>query len=137
MNRSLPAISRIVNFPNQLLMKIPVKMNVAHLKINDLDIAYEEYNPDSKQSGIVYLDNVKLDALNISNFNNNRKPFTVNGSALFMHQVPVQASFSFNMSNSKGGRFTANFGTSEFDGKIINSFAEPLGLVKLENGSLQ
>ena len=138
-DRSLPPTSKMGNFPNQLLMKLPLKMNIAKLKIRNFDVAYEERNPVSQQSGTIYMDDVTMDASNVSNFRDrNKKPVTVNASALFMHRVPLQVRFSFDMKNYKAGEFTATVSSSgAFGGETINSFAMPLGLVKIEKGTMQ
>ena len=62
----------------------------------------------------------------------------VTGSALLMHKVPVQAKFRFDMDNYQEGNFTASISSGlAFDGSLLNSFAMPLGLMKLEKGELQ
>ena len=138
LDRSLPPHSKVGNFPNQLLMKIPMKMRVNKLKISRLDFSYEEYSPLSIQSGTIYIDNVELGSINISNERRKKaKPVVAQGSGLFMHTVPMQADFSFDMSHPKLGKFSSGIKANGFDGTLINSFAEPLGLMKIENGVLQ
>ena len=66
-DRSRPARSRMGNFPNQMLMKVPVKLNIARLQVRNLDLSYEEYNPISQQSGTVYFDRLTINISNLSN----------------------------------------------------------------------
>lgn len=135
-DRGRPLKSRMGKFPNQLLMKLPVKLNVAHLRVRNLDLSYEEHNPISQQSGTVYMDRVRMDITNLSNVNG--KPVVVNGTALFMHRAPIQAHFSFDMNHYREGEFSATVNSSaQFGGDLINSFSMPLGLVKIEDGTLQ
>ncbi len=56
-DRAMLPTNKMGNFPNQLLMKLPIKLNIDRLKIRNLDVSYEERNPLSQQSGTVYLDN--------------------------------------------------------------------------------
>lgn len=53
-----------------------------------------------------------------------------------MKQVPLKATFSFDMAKHKSGAFTASIKAGGFDGTLINSFAEPMGLMKIERGRL-
>lgn len=135
-DRALPPRKRLGNFPNQLLMKLPFKLDIGRLKMHNLDVSYEERNPLSGQSGIVYLDNASLNMTNVSN--QNKKPFLVNGTALFMHKVPIRTTFRFDMKDPKTGNFSASVSSdTPFDGGLVNSFAMPLGMMKLEAGTLQ
>jgi len=140
LDRSLPPKNKMGSFPNQLIMKIPMKINIAKTKVNNLDFSYEEYNPVSKQSGIVYIDDIALDITNLNNMQvkgKAAKPLTVKGSSLFMHTVPLTAEFNFSMANYKSGKFSAKFSAGGFDGSLVNSFAMPMGMAKIEKGTIQ
>lgn len=138
LDRSLPPKNKTGNFPAQLLMKLPVKLNIAKASIRNLDFSYGEYNPISQEAGTVYVNKV---ALTLANLNNERrpkpKPVLVSGSALFMRSVPVEAQFSFDMAAYKTGAFTAHIKVDGFDGTLLNSFTVPMGLMKMEKGHLQ
>jgi hypothetical protein len=138
-DRSLPLHSRMGHFPNQLLMNLPLQMNVKQLKIRDMDIAYTERNPYSEQSGTVYLDRASIDMTNIINARNNGKePLRVKGTALFMHRIPIHANFTFSWKEYHQGAFGANIGCEkEFESTLFNSISMPLGLVRLDKGTLQ
>jgi len=138
LDRSLPPKSKMGNFPNQMTMKMPMKMNISKLNISNLDFSYGEYNPISEQSGTVYIDDVGLDVTNLSNIKRkNAKPMIINGKALLMHKVPVQADFVFDMVNHSSGKFSARIKADGFDGAILNDFIMPMGLMKIEKGTLQ
>jgi hypothetical protein len=139
LDRSLPPSSRMGHFPNQLLMNLHLKMNVKRLKIRDMDIVYTEFNPLSRQSGTIFLDGTVIDASHITNSTNNgEKPLTINGSALFMHRIPLHAGFSFSWKDYHQGAFSANIGCeTEFEDTLLNSVTMPLGLVRLDKGALQ
>lgn len=135
-DRNLPPRNRVGNFPSQLLMKLPVKLNIEKMQMKNLDVSYEEHNPVSGQSGTVYLDNTSLDFANVSNTGS--KPILVNGTALLAHKVPVQASFRFDMKQYKSGKFSASISSNTpFDGTLLNAVSMPLGMLKLQSGTLQ
>ncbi len=140
LDRSLLPKSKIGGFPNQMIMKMPMKINIAKMKVNDVDFSYEEYNPVSEQSGIIYIDDVALDITNLSNMQTKgkaAKPLIVKGSSLFMHNVPLTAEFNLDMVNYRSGKFTTKFNASGFDGSLVNSFAMPMGMAKIEKGTIQ
>lgn len=139
LDRSLPPKSKMGNFPVQLLMKLPTKVDIERMKITNLDLGYEEYNPVSKQNGTINMDNISLDIAGVSNIKNkNAKPVTIDGTAKFMGKIPVKANFVFSRTNYKSGRFTTSIiSDEEFEGSLVNSFAMPLGLVKIDKGVVQ
>ncbi|HEU4903773.1 MAG TPA: hypothetical protein VFT06_13300 [Flavisolibacter sp.] len=135
-DRALPPKNKMGNFPNQLLLKLPLQLNIARLKIRDLAVSYEERNPLSQQSGTVYLDNASMDFTNVNN--NSKTPVVVNGTALLMHKIPVRAMFRFDMSGAKSGRFSASIqSTTPYDGRLLNTVAVPLGMMKVEKADLK
>lgn len=74
LDRSLPRPkSKMGNFPHQLIMKLPIQIYLAGMKIRNLDLIYEEYNPKSTQTGSIHLDHVNLDISDITNIPAERK----------------------------------------------------------------
>ena len=135
-DRSLPLKSRLGNFPNQLLAKLPFKINVPSFRFQNLDLAYTEYNPLSKEEGTISFKNVELNGTNLTTTNS--KPVLIDGTALLLGQVPIKASFRFDMQQPKAGKFSAKIGVEQdFEASLLNSFAEPLGLLRAEEGRLQ
>lgn len=138
LDRSLPPRNKTGNFPSQLLMKIPLHLNIAKATMQNLDFSYGEYNPVSGATGTIYMDKVNLNITNISNQPRaNPPPVVISGTARFMKQVPVQAQFRFNMKQYKSGAFTAHIKVQGFDSKLLNSFTVPMGMMKMERGRVQ
>ena len=135
LDRRLPPKNKMGNFPNQLIMKMPMRMNIGKLDISNLDFSYSEYNPVSQQSGTLYIDNVKLNTSNVSNMHT--KPMAVKGTGLFMHTVPMQADFVFDMANHRSGKFSAFIKMQGFERSRVNSFVMPMGMMKIEEGTVQ
>jgi hypothetical protein len=135
-DRTLPPRSRMGNFPNQLLAKLSLQMNVARFSIQNLDLAYTQYNPVSQQNGTVALDNIVLNGKNLST--NSTKPLVIDGNALLMRQVPVKASFTFDMRRPMAGGFSASIGLEkDFEASLLNAFTMPLGMLRVDEGRLQ
>lgn len=140
LNRSLPRPkSKMGNFPHQLIAKLPMEIYAASIAIRNMDLTYEEYNPRSAQTGSIHLDRVNLDISNITNIPRqmrNKKQTIVTGTAR-LKEVPVKARFVFDLLNYKTGKFSANLTTGKFEGKVMNDIAESLGLLKIENGTVE
>lgn len=139
LDRSLPRASKMGNFPAQLLMKLPTKINIDRMRLNNVDLAYEEFNPLSQQSGTIHIRDVSMNITNVSNTPAKAlRPVTVRGGGLLMGKVPLTANFSFSREKYKSGSFTARINsTSVFEGSLINSFAIPMGLIKIERGLIK
>jgi len=135
LDRTLPPKSKMGNFPNQLVAKLPMSIAVKSMRLSNLDLSYTEYNPISKQTGSIYMDNISLTASNISN--NTRAPMVVEGNALFMRSIPISTVFRFNMAAAKSGAFSADISVNKpFEGSLINAFSVPLGMMKIERGTV-
>ncbi len=139
LNRSLPPASKMGNFPGQLLMKLPMKIKVNRVKAENLELAYEEFNPVSQQSGTLHINNIAMDIANVSNFKGgDQSPVTIKGKGMMMGKIPINADFVFSRKNYQSGSFSASILASEaFQGSLINPFAIPVGMVKIERGALQ
>ncbi|MBC7829531.1 MAG: hypothetical protein H7122_17430 [Chitinophagaceae bacterium] len=137
LDRSLPRpLSKMGNFPQQVVMKLPIRIDVGVMKIRNLDLLYQEYNPISTQTGSIHLDRLNLDISNITNIPSQikkKKQTVATGTALFK-DIPVKARFVFDLVNHKKGRFSASLTTGSFEGKKMNDIAQPLGLLKIEKG---
>lgn len=138
LDRSLSPSAKVGNFPSQLLTKLHFKMNIGNVKVRNLNVSYEEYNPLSQQSGTIYFDKVAMDASGISNFKGQAtKPVVINSTALFMHNIPVHVNFNFDRSGFQTGKFTATINSGEIARQSINAFAMPLGMTKIKSGVIQ
>ncbi|HEV7333391.1 MAG TPA: hypothetical protein VGN63_20320 [Flavisolibacter sp.] len=136
-DRRLPPQNKMGNFPNQMLAKSQMGIHIAKLQVRNMDIAYEEFNPVSGQTGTVTL---KSTALTVSNLHNNKKkdePVTVSGSSLLLGSIPLKASFRFNMENAKKGAFSATLSSDGFDGQVLNSITRPLGMLNIDEGRVE
>jgi hypothetical protein len=136
-DRSLPLKNKMGNFPNQLLAKLQVALNVTKVQMRDLDIAYEEFNPISGQSGMVSLSNTNLTVSNLHNNPKQGQPVVVSGTSSLMGSIPLKASFRFPLQQAKKGMFSATLHTGAFEGKVLNPITRPLGMLNIDEGSVK
>ena len=141
LDRSLPMQpSRTGNFPNQLLMKLPLKISVSKMNVRNADVTYEEFNPKSEQSGSLNMDKVNLAITGVTNMPHEIKKIKqtiVKGTGRFVKQIPVKSEFVFDLVQHKRGKFSASLTTgASFQGSIMNGIALPLGLLKIEKGTV-
>jgi hypothetical protein len=141
LDRALPLKdSGINNFPHQLLMKMKFPIQLKRLSINDMDVSYEEFNPNSGRSGKVYFNNINSQITNITNIPQQIKHnghTLIKGSCLLMKQVPLRATMNLDLSHYKTGNFTADLEGDGFDASTYNNVIEPLGLLMIKSGNLQ
>jgi hypothetical protein len=140
LDRTPPPSSKMGNFPNQMLMKMAMKIAVSKLKIQNMEVAYTEFNPKSAQEGTVVLDKINMAMTGLNNTVDKMaksRSLAITASARFMRTVPMNAYFSLDLVQHKKGAFSAKLSVDGFDATLINSFAGPLGLVNVKEGSLQ
>ena len=110
------------------------------MNLRNADITYEEYNPKSEQSGSLNMDKVNLAITGLSNMPNQIKKLKrtiVKGTGRFVKQIPVHSEFVFDLIQHKRGKFSASLTTdAKFEGSIMNDIAMPLGLLKIEKGTV-
>lgn len=142
LDRRLPSGPKgIQNFPSQLLMQLPLKLHISKLNVNELNFSYEEFSPQSGKPGTLYIDNMRGTISNLTNmpaFIKKNKFTTVYATGTFMHAAPAALSMRFDMLQYKTGVFSADLKSLKgFDGTIVNSVAEPLGLFYIKRGQLK
>ena len=142
LDRSLPKNPgiEIDNFPQQHLMRIPLPVSIINLNLKDVNVSYEEFNPDSKKGATAYFDKINARVNYASNISADIKKHPVaifSGSAKFMHKIPMSARFTFDLLKYKTGEFTADVHMDTLDNDVINPIAEPLALFSIKSGKMQ
>jgi hypothetical protein len=141
LDRSLPVAKKSMNdFPHQLLANLSVPVHIKRLNLNAAAIAYQEYNPLSKNTGTINLTSVNTRITNLTNIkeaiNKNSKTGFVT-SAVFMRTGRLKTNIQFDLSKLKTGAFTASIEMSALTNETLNHIAEPLGLFSVKKGNLQ
>jgi hypothetical protein len=139
--RKASAPTETKQFPQQIIMKLPMKLRIQKVTVGDLDLVYEEFSKVSKQAGKVYVSNLHGTISNLTNLPNAIKSnhiTTVSASGMFMKTAPVTLGLSFDLTKSQTGAFSAEIESKTIvEGPTINPIAEPLGLFRVKTGELK
>ncbi len=142
-DRRLPSSdsdSNIKDFPTQLLMEVPLKIDVKKLQLHNCNVSYEEFNPSADKSGTITFNNINGTIANISNIPNVMKTYghtTAKLNGLLMNAVSFTSNFSFDLKKYKTGNFSMQMNISSIDKNILNPVAEPLGLITIKTGNIK
>lgn len=137
-DRSYPGdkLTRVGQFPQQLLMKMPLLISVDKVIVKDAFIEYKEKNPKSDYSGKVQFEHANAVISNVSNDPlriklNNQCRLSFNAS--FLGMVPMQADISLLLGNPRG-KFLFSGNIKSFEASNLNQLIEPMGLARIEKG---
>ncbi len=125
------------DFPQQLLMKVQEKLDIQRLNIHNLSVEYEEFSPESMQSGKASFNKITGTATNITNMPSFiKKDHTCIAAAtgLFMQTVAMKASFAFNLSKQANGGFSVDVHADSINKETVNPIANTLGLFDIKSG---
>ncbi len=125
------------DFPQQLLMNVPIKLNIHRLNIHNFKVEYEEFSPESMESGKVYFSNITGTVSNVTNmpaFIATNHTSVAAASGLFMQTVPIKANIVFNLFKRSNGGFSADVQIDSINKETVNPLAKPLGLFSINNG---
>ena len=141
-DRSLPPPSNVNfdNFPSQLLLGVPLKIDVGKINLHQWKVEYEEYNPQVKKSSGIYFDNLNGTLENLTNVKssiNKNAHVSFSGSAMFMSKVETKCKFQFDLSKPKTADCSFDLQMGALNKTILNPFAEPLGFFKVKSGEMK
>ncbi|TCC97663.1 AsmA family protein [Pedobacter hiemivivus] len=141
-NRELPPppnLDKVRNFPHMALKRLPIPTVVDTVKLNNIDLAYTEYNPISQKRGTVYFQNLSGRILNVTNdtlqlTKNNHA--VANLTALVMKTSRINVQINFNLTD-KNAAFSYNGNVAPMNLQALNPMAKNMGLVEIESGQMQ
>jgi hypothetical protein len=128
------------NFPHQMLMRIPVRLSIAKLKLVNSNLSYSEYNPGMAKTGIIYINDINGSVTNLTNMAaviKRNRMLTITSSAIFMHKVPLTNRFQFDLSKYKTGDFAMDLDIGAMDSSILNPISAPMGEFMIKKGTIQ
>jgi hypothetical protein len=136
LDRSLPAdpTSKVGNYPHQLLMKLQLPVMIDTISVTRMDVSYEEFNPRSAQSGTLYFDNTTATIANITNQQgkiDRERYLKASVHTSFMHDAPLQADFSFDLTRYKEGKFHVGMQMTKVNRTQVEKIARPLALMAI------
>lgn len=139
-DRSYPGdkLNRVGQFPQQLLMKMPLLTTINKIIVRDAFIEYKEKNPKSDYSGKIQFEHANAVISNISNDplrikSNNQCRLNFNAS--FLGMVPMHADITMFLGNPQG-KFLFSGSMKSFDARKLNELIEPMGLARIEKGQV-
>ncbi len=141
MNRELSpqALDKSSNFPHVAVGRIPMPTVIKKIVIQNVDVAYTEFNPKTQQRGTVKLNNLQGTVSNVTN--DSIRLATSNHayadlSTDLMGAAKMNVKIDFNLT-AKNAAFTYKGHIAGFDMKILNPLSKPLGQIEIESGRVK
>ncbi|MDR6785860.1 hypothetical protein ABIE26_004671 [Pedobacter africanus] len=141
-NRELPPppnLDKVRNFPHLALKRLPIPAIMDTVKLENIDLAYTEYNPISQKKGTVYFQNIKGNIVNVSNDSlqlSKNNHAIAHLSALAMKTSRIDVRIDFNLT-AKNAAFSYSGHVGPMNLKVLNPMARNTGLVEIESGQMQ
>lgn len=135
-DKPLEQISRVGNYPSQMLLDLDIPVNVREIVLPSCDVSYTERRSRRRRTGTVRFVNTSLHATNITNIEElirRDSKLQVNYSSKIQNSVPIEGEFVFDL-KSEDGKFTASGTMGAFDARSLNSISVPLALIRLKTG---
>lgn len=141
MNRELPPpnFDKGRNYPHVALKRLPIQTLVDTLRVNKVDVAYTEFNPQTSERGTVRLENLTGNILNVTN---DSTRLLQHGHALadlttyVMGKGKMNVKIDFNL-NASDAAFAYTGTVGPFSLQVLNPPSKSLGLIEIESGNVQ
>lgn len=141
-NRELPpppGLDKVRNYPHVALKRLPLPTIIDTVKLDNVDLAYTEYNPISQKRGTVYFQNLSGDIVNVTNdtlrlSKNNHAIASL--TALVMKTSRINVQIDFNLTD-KHAAFNYRGNVAPMNLQVLNPMAKNMGLVEIESGQMQ
>lgn len=129
--------NRIGTYPQQVIAKIPVPLEVKQIAIDHAYIEYAEKSDKTGKTGRVKFHNAKAVFKNVSN-RKRQTPgmMTADIRTRFLDKTPFYTKWSFHL-NDENGRFDVAGTLSDINAKDLNTLLEPMGPARMEDGKIQ
>jgi hypothetical protein len=132
------SISRLYQYPHQVIMKIPIDITIKKGVLKNSFIEYKERNNKTKNSGKVQFYNVSAFLDNITNAKKSlaaNNTCVLNFNASFLNRAPIKATLAMHLGDRQG-RFSIKGALGAINVTDLNQLTEPMGLAKLEKGNI-
>lgn len=130
---------RTGRFPQQLLQKVDLMMNIKKIKLSNVDVSYAEFSKRSMQKGKITFEHTSGTISNVTNMPKVKAVQPIMQADLqsdMMGQGKLNVSFKFDL-NSPLGAFDYKGTIDHLDGRKLNQVTKPLGLVQIDNGMIR
>lgn len=141
MNRELPPpnFDKGRNYPHLALKRIPFATLVDTLTLNKIDVSYTEFSEKTKERGTLKLDNLSGDIVNLTNDSarlTQKNHAYADLTTYIFGKGKMNVKIDFNLTDKDAAfSYVGNIGS--FDMKVLNPLAKSLGLVEIEQGTVQ
>ena len=130
--------SKIGKFPHQLLQLLDAPILVQKIQLKDINVNYSVYNNESNQKGQITFEHTSGIIKNATNVEKIKaiNPFMeVNLNTYLFGQGKLDVNFIFDLT-AKDGAFSYNGVLHNFNARVLNQITKPLGLVRINRGSV-
>ena len=137
-SKPMDSISKIGNAPHQALYKLKLPIAINKLIAANTTIEYKERNGLSDTSGSISFAKSRIEITNITNHNKPKETvMNVDMTTSFIGQVPMAINIKFFLDRVKDGTTEITVKSHQpFDGRILNKSIEPMGLVRIDKGTM-
>ncbi|GGD67817.1 hypothetical protein GCM10011514_34900 [Emticicia aquatilis] len=125
-------------YPHQAFAQLNLKFNIQKISLQQINITFSQYNPETRLTGYLYFNNIKGKLLNVTN---DTLPLQQNPiceaylSTRFMKKNPVNLTFNFNLKDPKGA-FRCKGEVSPMPLSDLNQVTNALAKAKVDSGIL-
>lgn len=125
-------------YPHQAFSQLNLKFNIQQIKLQQVNITFSQYNPETRLTGFLYFNNING---KIKNVTNDTIPLQQNPiceaylSTRFMKKNPVNLTFNFNLKDQKGA-FRCKGEVSPMPLSDLNQITNALAKAKVDSGIL-
>ncbi|WP_374949918.1 hypothetical protein [Mucilaginibacter sp.] len=129
---------RVITFPHVAIKAVKTAFNIDTLTIRQLNVIYNEFNKNSRKTGVLTFNNTRGKFYNITNNKDSLKSHPVakvNLTTLFMERGRLDLAFTFNLTDAANSySYKGHLGS--FDLGRINKATMPLAMVKITSGTV-
>jgi len=130
--------SKVGKFPHQLLQLLDAPILVQKIHLKDINVNYAVYNNESNQKGQISFEHTSgiiKNATNLEKIKAINPIMEVNLNTYLFGQGKLDVNFIFDLT-AKDGAFSYNGVLHNFNARVLNQITKPLGLVRINRGSV-
>ena len=135
---SFDTSSKVGKYPHQLLLKLPLRLYIKKVVVNNGAVFYKERGRKSKKSGIVTFTRINAQINNITNIAERIKRngiLRLNATALFLNAGNVVTEWLLPL-NIMDTAFTVTGHLGAMNAMALNSITEPLQMASVKKGKI-
>ncbi|PST84770.1 hypothetical protein C7T94_01190 [Pedobacter yulinensis] len=141
-NNALPpgqATLKEGRYPHQLLQTLPIPITLRKILIRNIDIAYAEFDRDSRRTGKITFQRSAGTITNVTNVpaqKQKNRLMQANLHSYLMGRGLLRVRFNFDLL-ARDAAFGFKGTLMRTDGRLLNKITVPLGMVKVKRGTIQ